>query len=177
MKRGYSIAMIACAALAALSLTLQVLTVLWLLRTRQVTLAMIEETRAAVMGIGSETVSTTVQIRQDIPVVTSIPFYKEIRVPVNTVIPVDTTVIVPIRVGLLGTYEVEVPIRAVIPVDLTIIVPISETLDIVANAPLRTSLPVEVRIADTPLVRHLGNLDAALARAGARLERVWNLEE
>ena len=171
MKKGYLIALIVLAVLTLLSLTLNGVVILSLLRAQQIGLSTVADARALVTGIGDATFSYTIEVDQEIPVVADIPFYEEVTVPVNTTIPINTTVVIPIRAGLLGDFDIDVPIRTVIPVDLEFTVPVSQTVNIATTVTLDVDVPVEIPLNETPLAGHLEELDAALARIEARLER------
>jgi hypothetical protein len=168
MERGYRIALIVLAVLTLLSLALNGAVIFGLLWARQIALSTTADARAMVTGIGDETFSYTIEVRQEIPVAASVPFHEEITVPVKTTIPIDTTVVVPIDLGIT-TYNLEVPIRTLVPVDLAFTVPISQTVDIRTTVPLELDVPIEIPLADTPLVGYLEKIDAALARFGEKL--------
>jgi hypothetical protein len=168
MKNGYRIALIVLAVLTTLSLALNVAVIFGLLQARQIVLTAMADARAVVIGIGDETFSYTFEVRQEIPIATTVPFNEEITVPVKTTIPIDTTVVIPIDLGIT-TYNLEVPIRTLIPVDLAFAVPISQTVDIRTTVPLELDVPIEIPLADTPLVGYLEEIDATLARLGEKL--------
>nr|HID13276.1 hypothetical protein [Anaerolineae bacterium] len=170
MKKVYLVALIVLAGLTSLSLALNAAVILGLLQARRIALDTVANARAIVTGISDDTFSYTVKVNQEIPIETSIPFNEEVTVPIKTTIPINTTVVVPIDLGITS-YNLEVPIRTTIPVDLEFTVPVSETVDIATTVPLDVDVPIEVPIADTPLVGYLEELDAALARIEARLGR------
>jgi hypothetical protein len=106
-------------------------------------------------------------------VATSIPFSQEITVPINTTIPVNTRVVVPIDLGFT-TYNLAVPVNTVFPVDMEVTIPVSQTVDIVTTVPMDVDVPIEIVIADTPLVGYLDEVDATLADVATQLNRfVW----
>ncbi len=176
MKKGYLIALIVLTMLTLLSLMLNGAVIYGLLQAQQIALNVVSDARAIVNDIGDVTISYTVEVDQEIPVAASVPFYEEVVVPVNTVLPVDTTVVIPIDLGLTS-YDLEVPISTIIPVDLEIAVPISKTIDIVTTVPLDLDVPIEIPISDTPLVDYLEELDAALAQVEARLKRPFDRKD
>ncbi|MDY6877540.1 MAG: hypothetical protein SWK90_15255 [Chloroflexota bacterium] len=171
MKKGYLVALIVLAVLTLFSLTLNSVVILGLLRARHIALGAVAEARAVVTGISDDTFSYTFEVDQDIPVAASVPFSEEVTVPIHTTLPISMVVAIPINAGLLGTFDIDVPIRTVVPIDLAVAVPISKTVGIATTVPLDLDVPIEVHIADTPLVGYLEELDAALARAEARLRR------
>ncbi len=177
MKKGYLVALIVLVVLTLLSLTLNGMVIVGLLRARQITLNTVTETRAIVAGIGDDTFSYTFEVDQDVPIAASIPFNEEVTVPIRTTLPISTVVVIPINAGLLGTFDVDVPIRTVIPIDLEVAVPVSWTVDIATTVPLNVDVPIEIPIADTPLVGYLEELDAALAQVEVRLRQPFGGED
>jgi hypothetical protein len=152
---------------------LNAMTIVELLWWRQYILSEIADTRAIFGSIGEDTFSFTFEVDQEIPVATSIPFIQEITVPINTTLPVNTSVVVPIDLGFT-TYNLAVPINTVFPVDMEVTVPVSQTVDIVTTVPMDISVPVEIAIADTPLVGYLDEVDTTLAEMATQLNRfVW----
>lgn len=176
MKKGYLVVLIVLAVLTLLLLTLNAVVILGLLRARQIALSTLADVHTLVTGIRDDTFSYTFEVNQAIPIVTSIPFNEEVTVPISTTIPINTTVIVPIDLGITS-YNLRVPMRAVIPVHLEFTVPVSQTVDIATVVPLDVDMPVEIPIADTPLVGYLEELDAVLAQIEARLERPFGGED
>jgi len=174
MKKGYIIALISLAALTLLSLALNGVVIFALLRTRQIGLGTVTDTRTIVGDVGAATFSYTLEVDQEIPIRISVPFEKDVTVPVNTTIPINTTVIVPINAGLLGEFNIPVPIQTIIPIELEIVVPISQTVEIATTVPLNVDVPIAIPIADTPLAGYLENLDAVLERVKVQLEHPFD---
>jgi hypothetical protein len=173
MRKGYLIALIVLTVLTLPSLMLNAMTMVELLWWRQYILAEINDTRAIVRSIGEDTFSYTFEVDQEIPVAANIPFSQEVTVPINTTIPVNTSVVVPIDLGFT-TYNLTVPINTVFPVDMKVTVPISQTVEIVTTVPMDIDVPIEIVIADTPLIGYLEEADATLADVAAQLDRfVW----
>jgi hypothetical protein len=173
MRKGYLIALIVLTVLTLPSLMLNAMTMVELLWWRQYILAEIDDTRAIVRSIGEDTFSYKFEVDQEIPVAANIPFSQEVTVPINTTIPVNTSVVVPIDLGFT-TYNLTVPINTVFPVDMEVTVPISQTVEIVTTVPMDIDVPIEIVIADTPLIGYLEEADATLADVAAQLDRfVW----
>jgi hypothetical protein len=161
MKRPTIIALILLGVLTLLSLTLNGIVIFQLLRLRCVAHGVVTDTRTLVTNLTDDTFSTTVEIDQEIPISTDLPFNEVMTVPVNTVVPISTTVVVPVDLGIT-TYNLAVPINTVFPVDIEVTVPFSETVDVTTAVPIDVDVPVEIAIADTPLVDYLEELDATL---------------
>ena len=168
MKKGYLVALILLVMLTLLSLALNGVVIFGLLRAQEIALTTVARAHTIVTGIGDDTFSYTFEVRQEIPIEASIPFNEQITVPIKTSIPINTTVVVPIDLGVTS-YDLEVPIRTIFPVDLEFTVPVSKTVDIVTTVPLNVDVPIEIPVADTPLVGYLEDLDAELAKLEGKL--------
>jgi hypothetical protein len=170
MNKMYPTALLVLTVLVVFSLTLNALTIAALLWMRDIALEEVADARSLVNGIRNTTFSHTIEISQDIPVRTSVPFEEEVLVPVNTTIPLNTNVIVPIDLGPLGTFDVDVPIRAAIPINLEVAVPIEETIEIDTTVPLKLSVPIGISVSETSLSEQLDKRDRALDRLEQRLQ-------
>ncbi|MGD8996972.1 MAG: hypothetical protein PVH80_02605 [Anaerolineae bacterium] len=170
MRTGYLVALIGLTVLTLLSLTLSAVMIVELMWWRQYALTAIADIRALVRGVGRDTLHYTFEVDQEIPIVAKIPVSQEISMPINTTVPVNTTVIVPVNLGIT-TYNLTVPVNTVFPVDMVVTVPVSQTVDIVTTVPLDIDVPIEVIIADTPLVGYLDEVDATLADVATQLNR------
>jgi len=168
MKRPTIIALILLGALTLLSLVLNGVIIFQFLRLRCVAHGVVADTRALVTDLTDDTFSTTVEIDQEIPISTDLPFNEVMTVPIDTIVPISTTVVVPVDLGFT-TYNLAVPIETIIPVDMEVSVPFSETVDIITAVPIDVDVPVEIAIADTPLVDYLEELDAALEEIEGQL--------
>jgi hypothetical protein len=170
MNKMYGFALLILTTLVILSLALNVLTIATLLWMRDVALEEVADARSLVNGLRNTTFSHTIEISQDIPVRTSVPFEEEVLVPVNTTIPLNTNVIVPIDLGPLGTYDIDIPIRAAIPINMEVAVPIEETIEIDTSVPLELVVPIEISVSETSLVEQLDKGERALDRLEQRLQ-------
>jgi hypothetical protein len=173
MRRGYSIALIVLTMLTLLSLAVNAISIFELLWWRQYALTKIADARATLRTIGRDTFAYTFEMNQEIPVAAGIPFSQEITVPIKTTVPVNTTVVVPIDLGFT-TYRLSVPVNTVFPVDMEVTVPFSQTVEIVTTFPMDIDVPIEIAIADTPVVGYLDEVDTALDDVATQLNRfVW----
>jgi hypothetical protein len=169
MRKLYPATLTALIILTLLSLTLNIVIIAGLLRGRRLALDTLSDARALVNGIGDDTFSYTLAVDREIPINASVPFHEEVTIPVNTTVPINTTVVVPVDLGVT-TYDVNVPINTVFPVDMEVTVPVSHTVDVVTTVPLKLDVPIEIPIAETPLLGYLEEMDAALAEMETRLE-------
>jgi hypothetical protein len=162
MKVGYTIVLILLAVLTLISLALSVTAVAGMLWLRQIALISVTSARAIIPDIGDETFFYTLEVEQEIPIAASVPVNEEVAIPINTTIPISTVVSIPIDAGVLGAFDIDVPVQAVVPVDLEFAVPINQTVDIATTVRLDVDVPIEIPLADTPLIGYLGKVDAAL---------------
>jgi hypothetical protein len=169
MKTGVLVVLLVLSILTVASLVLSVVAVLALQRARQVGLSAVRDARSFVTGIEGDVISYVVEVDQDIPLAVSAPVYEEIVVPINTTIPIDTIAVVPVSVGLLGTFDLEVPIRTVVPLNLNVAVPISHTVDVATTVHLDFDVPVEVSLDDTPITGYAKEVGGILVRIEERL--------
>jgi hypothetical protein len=173
MKRGYLVLLILLAVLTLLSLTLNGVVILAFLQLRQTAHRIVVDARALVTQLADETFSYTVEMDQEIPISTEFPFNETFDVPINAVVPVSTTVVVPLDLGFT-TYKLTVPIETVFPVDMVVTVPVSQVVDVTTVVPLNVDVPVEVAVSDTPLAVYLRDAEATLKRMEDQLGRpIW----
>jgi hypothetical protein len=172
------IPMVLLALLTLLSLALNGVVIYSLIKARQITLAAVgdgqvtlADARAIVTGAADDTFSYTIELEQEFPVTVSVPIDEEVTVPIKTTVPINTTVVVPIDLGVT-TYDLQVPIQTVFPVDLAFTVPVSHTVDINTTVPIDVDVPIEIPIAETPLVDYLEQVEAALTGLEQGLARL-----
>jgi len=168
MKKGTVVVLILLALLTLLSLALNGAVIYGLWQAREIALATVADARTIVAGVGDETFSYTFEVEKEIPVAASVPFREEITVPVQTTVPISTTVVVPIDLGITS-YNLKVPIRTLVPINLEFTVPVSKTIDVATTVPLDLDVPIEIPIADTPLVGYMEDLDEDLAKLEEKL--------
>lgn len=173
MKRGYWAALIALALLTVLSLALNGILVFEFLEVRRSAHRIVVDTRSLVTDFAQDTFTYTVNVDQEIPVSTEIALNEAFSVPINTVVPLSTTVVVPVDLRL-ATYKLAVPIQAVFPVSTQVTVPFSEVIDVATIVPLDVDVPIEVTVADTPLAGYLEVVSDTLKQTEEDLERpIW----
>lgn len=168
MGRRYVVVLILLGALTLLSLLVSGVVLVQFLRLRSTARGIVADTRGLVADLADETFSYTVEVDQDIPLSTDVPFHEAVTVPINTVIPISTTVVVPINLRFT-TYNLAVPIDTVVPVDVEVTVPFSETVSITTAVPVDVDVPLEIAVADTPLVGYLQELNAMLKETEEQL--------
>ena len=175
MKKGHAFLLILLTLLTLLSLALNGVIIYGLLQAREIALATVADARTIVTGIGDETFSYTFEVDEEIPVAASVPFREEITVPVQTTVPISTTVVVPINLGITK-YNLELPIRTLVPINLDFTVPVSKTVHVATTVPLDLKVPIEIPLADTPIVGYLEGLDADLGKLEEKLVDPLDIE-
>jgi hypothetical protein len=176
MKRGYLAVLMVLTALTLLSLALNGIVILEFLQLRQAAHGVVTDARTLVLEIADDTFSYTIEIDQQIPVSTEIPFSESISVPINTVVPINTEVVVPVDLGFT-TYKLKVPIETVFPVDMEVTVPVSQVIGITTVVPLNVDVPIDIAVSETPLADYLNDVNATLKRTEEQLERpIWQAD-
>jgi len=180
MNKLYAIALVLLAMLTLVSLALNGVVIYGLLQAQrialdaqQAALQTVSDARDIVSGIGDDTFSYTLEVKQQVPIAASVPFNEVVTIPINTVVPIDTTVVVPVDLGFT-TYDLELPIQTIIPVDLEFDVPINKTVDIATTVLLDVDVPIEIPLAETPLLGYIQEMDAGLARLEDSLDQLEN---
>lgn len=170
MKRSYRVLTILSVMLSVVSLLLVSALIFQLLQSRGVARAIIADGQMLVTEFSDDTFSYTVELDQSIPISTSIPFSQTVTVPFKAVLPVNTTIVVPLDLGFT-TYNLSVPIRTTFPVDLEVTVPFSETVDVSTVVPVELTVPIEIAISDLPLADYLEAVSAMLEETDRHLEQ------
>jgi hypothetical protein len=155
--------------LVLVSLALNGVVIYSLVQVRDITLGTVGDARQVIAGVDDDVITHVIEVEQEIPVSVTVPIDQDVLVPIQTTIPISTVVTVPVKPPLLPEFSLPIPIQAVIPVDLEVVVPISETVPIDTVIPLDVEVPVEIPLADTPVVGYLDQLDEALSRLEERL--------
>ena len=133
--------------------------------------------RLASLQLGALSESTftfAVDVDETIPVNASVPFSRELLIPVNTAIPIDeeiaTTIEVDGPLGLTVPVDVRVPINLNVPVDLEIPFTVDETIDVSTTTQIRLSVPIEIDVAQTDLAPLAASFSSDLAELAETIE-------
>ncbi len=105
----------------------------------------------------TQTITTTIHVKQDVPIAAAIPINKSVVIPVNTTVNIDQVISVPINTPL-GTANINVPLKTSVPINTSVPVTISDTLSISTTVALDLSVPISIALADTPFAALLRNL-------------------
>lgn len=166
--------------LVLLSLALNIIILAGLWKARQTALEVMDEGLEAVARLEEETFSTTVRVQQRVPVSADVPFNRTLTLPVNVSVPIshDITFQEDFELSIdtpLGEQSISIPVSATIPLSLTIPVAaqvpvnIDETIAVRTDVEIDTSVPVAIRVADTPLLDYLEQMETMLAKLRQQL--------
>jgi len=113
------------------------------------------------------TVEFNIQISQNIPIDTEIPFNETLDVPINTTIPIEqqiaTTIMIdPLQSGLEIPVDINVPVNMEIPVNMNIPITVDRTIPISTEVPLDMTVPISIKISETELAPYLERLRLSL---------------
>ena len=92
----------------------------------------------------------TVRIPSGTPIRFDIPVDERLIVKVNTQLPIDTRVRVPVR-SPMGNYSLSLPIRANLPIRTEIPVRVKHVFELRTQTETQYEVPLEIRVRDLPL--------------------------
>ncbi len=151
--------------LVMVSLLLNGILIFGLLKARDVALNALTTARNTLAVMGNEPITTSVHVNHAIPLNTVVPIDQTIHVPLDITYPLSTVVTTYIEVPVLGRQDISIPIETSIPIeyDLTVPVavevPISMTYVLEAEVPISFEIPPEIR---SPLDKMLQQAESAL---------------
>lgn len=91
-----------------------------------------------------------IRLPEGMPIRMDIPVDERLQVRINTHLPIDTQIRVPIR-SPLGSYSVAVPIRADVPIRTEVPLHVRHTFRLRTRTEDELVIPLEVRVRDLPL--------------------------
>jgi hypothetical protein len=156
--------------LVLVSLLLNAMVINQLLRLRRAAQLAVVETSAMLADLQDETIALTIPIDQTIVLDTDLPIEETVTVPIRTDLPISTEVTVTVDAGLLGDIPLNVPIETTVPVNIMVDVPIDQTFAVHAPVELDLEVPVKIVVADTPLYDTLTDARQALDETATQLE-------
>ncbi len=123
------------------------------------------EVEATLDSLANEVIVYNVELNQAVPIRADVPFNQTMEIPLNTVVPIDQVLTVPFQMGG-SEVELDVPLKADFPIDMVVPVEFNEVVNVDTTIQLNTTVPVEIDIAQTPLVGYLkqARLDIAQLR-------------
>jgi len=137
--------------LIAISLLLNVVLIVGLLRVREGLQSALTVAGNALALSTSEPLAFVVSVDQAIPIQTTVPIEQSFVVPIELDYPLETVVNTYIDIPLLGRQDIAVPVEMVIPISTTLEIPIQMEIPISVTYQLQTEIPVEVQLPPTLL--------------------------
>ena len=134
----------------------------------------ISDAVAGIDAFATSTLEFEIAIDEEIPINTVIELNRTILVPIQTSIPIDETVDTTIRVagpfGIDIPLNVTVPIQLELPINLEVSIPINETVPISTSVPVNLDVPIVIEVTETELASLVLSLRAGLESMGGILE-------
>jgi hypothetical protein len=149
--RALWVAMAAVATLALVSLAVNVVLVTRLLAIRTAVAGALDDASRSLDSLAGEGIGFEFPVSQTVPFEGNVPFKQEFAFPFKGNIPIDTTISVPLDMGLLGRQVINVPVKTTVPVDITVPVRVDETFHVKTQVPVRMNVPIRIGANDPPL--------------------------
>ncbi len=125
-------------------------------------------------ALAQGTFAFEVDVDEIIPLEASVPFQRELLIPVQTAIPIqqdiDTTIEVDGPLGLTVPVDVRVPINLTVPVDLEIPFTVDETIEVATTTRIQLTVPIEIDVSQTDLAPLVTSFSDDLAELAATIE-------
>jgi hypothetical protein len=123
---------------------------LWRLAHPERIVAPMLDRAAARLAEGNDAIRYTVRIPAGMPVHFDIPIDETYRVKVDTHLPIDARLMLPISTPV-GRWTVPVPIKTDVPVHLDLPVHLKDTFRLRTATRTEMAIPLEVRLRDLPI--------------------------
>lgn len=109
-------------------------------------------TRAADMvgNLQGVVIEYTVQIDREVPINTVVPIKTTLSVPFQANVPINTQVSIPLDTPL-GSFPLNFPIQTNVPISLTAQVPIDAEFPVQTMVPIKLDVPIRIPLGDTGL--------------------------
>jgi hypothetical protein len=128
----------------------------------------LSEVETMLDSLANEVIVYNVEVNQAVPVKVDVPFNRRMEIPLNTVVPIDQELSVPFQTPA-GEVMLSVPVKTEVPIDTVVPVDFNQTISVDTVVQLKTTLPVEIDIAQTPLAGYLNQAKLDLARLRSHL--------
>lgn len=143
--------MAAVATLALVSLAVNVILVTRLLAIRTAVAGALDDASRSLDDLAGQGFKFDFPISQTVPFEGDVPFKQEFAFPFKGNIPIDTTISVPLDMGLLGRQVINVPVKTAVPVDITVPVRVDETFHVKTQVQVKMNVPIRIGANDPPL--------------------------
>ena len=143
--------MAAVATLALVSLAVNVVLVTRLLAVRNAAATALDDASRSLNNLSGQGLEFEFPISQTVNFEGDVPFKQEIAFPFKGNIPIDTTISMPVDLGLLGRQVINVPVKTTVPVDIVVPVRVDQTFHVKTEVPVRMRVPIRIGPNDPPL--------------------------
>lgn len=123
---------------------------------------------ATLDSLANEVIVYNFEIDQAVPMKADIPINRTIEIPLNTRVPIDQVLTLPLQTPA-GEILLDVPVQTEVPINMVVPVDFDQTISVDTVVQLKTTLPVEIEIAKTPLAAYLKQARSDLAQIKRRL--------
>lgn len=162
--RALWVMMAAVALVALVSLALNVILVTRLMAVRNQVGGILDEATRSLDNFSGVGLSFDFPVSQTVNFEGDVPFKQDIAFPFKGNIPIDTTINVPVDLGLLGSQVIAVPVKTTVPVDITIPVHVEQTFHVQTQVPVRMNVPIRIGPNEPPLRDFIAQAREWLAR-------------
>ncbi len=144
--------------IAVASLLLNVALISALLDRQAAAQVMLDQAIASLDASSASTIKFDFPVSQTIDFEGDIPFQQDMDFPFKGNVRINTTIRVPVNLGLLGTQVVEVPVDTTVPVDTSVPVHIDQTFHVKTQVPVRMNVPIELSPTQPPFSEWLAKV-------------------
>lgn len=155
--------------IAISSLALNVLILQQLVSTREAARQAVRDARAMVVNLQDQGFSHTIKINETLPVEADLPVKETIPIPINETFTVNAAATIPINLGPFGSRTVTVPVGGEVPVNTTIEIELDRTFHVSTVVPVNFEVPIDIKLASTPLYQTLLDVENKLESLEAKL--------
>jgi hypothetical protein len=147
--------------LLAVSLAIHALTVWRLLSVRQTLRDEVGRLATSVQAAKSSQVTYDLAIDQQVPIDIDVPIQRSLEVPIDTEVRINQTINLPVQTAL-GNFDIPVPLDTTIPVSTTVPIVFDQTVNISTTVPIHLDVPVQIDLGSDQVAGYLDRLYAAL---------------
>jgi hypothetical protein len=137
-----------CLIVSLLSLALSAFMLYSLLDVRRTAAEGLDAAISALDSFGDKGFQYEYPLNQEIPISADIPINQELNFPVEGTFPISTTVEVPIKAGLLGTFVIAMPIDTSVDVSTSVPIRLNESFHIETTVPVSMTVPIDIQPGD-----------------------------
>ena len=150
------------------SLALHVVTLLALVRVRDVLRLQLDAAAAQVAEAQSQKIHYDFPLKQSFPFSTTITIDETLVVPIRDSFPINQTFEIPVDTGF-GVFTIPVPLNLSVPVSTTVVVPVKETIPFSTEVMIDTLIPLDLDLSQPPLGELLTRIEATLRDLRSKL--------